>query len=70
MEAWDFHKVDSRGPGSPLPDESGLVRVIEGHEQLCILPNVADEVLEVHIEAVGVDSAEDGLAPQVQVLQY
>lgn len=58
-----------RWPGSALPDERGPVRVIEGHKQLCVFPDVADKVLEVHIEAVGVDGAEDGLASQVQVLK-
>lgn len=58
-----FCQVDGRQRGSPLPDERGLVRVIESHEQLCIFPDVADKVLEVDIQAVGVDSTEDGLAP-------
>ena len=69
MKVGYFHKIDGRRPGSPLPDELGLVWVIEGHEQLCIFPNVADKVLEVHEEAIGVDGTEDGLAPQIQVLQ-
>lgn len=55
--------------GSLLPDERGLVGVIESHEQLCIFPDVAHKVLEVNIEAIGVEGIEIGLAPQVQVLQ-
>ena len=52
-----------------LPDETGPVWVIEGHEQLCVFPNVADKVLEVDVEAIGMVGTEDGLSPQVQVLQ-
>lgn len=68
MKAGSFHKSGGRRAGSPLPDELGLGRVIEGHEQLCVFPDVADEVLEVHEEAIGVDGTEDGPAPQIQVL--
>lgn len=52
----------------PLPDEFGEVRVIEAHQQLCIFPNVADKVLEVHIEAVSVCGVEYWLSPEVQTL--
>lgn len=52
----------------PLPDEFGEVRVIEAHQQLCIFPNVADKVLEVHIEAVSVGGVENWLPPEVQTL--
>lgn len=52
----------------PLPDEFGEVRVVEAHQQLCVLPNVADKVLEVHVEAVGVRGVEDWLPPEVQTL--
>ncbi|KAL0612738.1 hypothetical protein AAY473_016206 [Plecturocebus cupreus] len=51
-EAGYLFEMNSRESGSLLPDKSGLVWVIEGHKQLCILPDVADKVLEVHVEAV------------------
>lgn len=52
----------------PLPDELGQVRVVEAHQQLSIFPNVADKVLEVHIEAVSVGGVENRLPPEVQTL--
>lgn len=52
----------------PPPDEFGEVRVVEAHQQLCIFPNVADKVLEVHIEAVSVGGVENRLPPEVQTL--
>lgn len=51
------------------PDELRLVRVIEWHKQLCILPDVTHKVLEVHEETIGVHRAEQGLAPHLEVLQ-
>lgn len=69
MKAGLFLQGQQQTAWDSLPDEGGLVRVIEGHEQLGVFPNVADKVLEVHIEAVGVDGTEDRLAPQVQVLK-
>lgn len=51
------------------PDELGLVGVVQRHQQLGVFADVADKVLEVHQQAVGVDGAEERLAPRLQVLE-
>lgn len=51
------------------PDEFGLVRVVQRHEQLGVFPDVADEVLQVHEQTVGVHGAEQSLTPHLQVLK-
>lgn len=50
------------------PDELGLVGVVQRHQQLRVLTNVAHKILQVHQQAVGVDGAEERLAPCLQVL--
>lgn len=51
------------------PDEFGLVRVVQRHQQLGVFPDVADEVLQVHEQTVGVHGAEQSLTPHLQVLK-
>lgn len=51
------------------PDEFRLVRVVQRHQQLGVFSDVADKVLQVHEEAVGVHRAEQGLTPHFQVLK-
>lgn len=50
---------------SNIPNELGLVGIIEAHEQLSIFSNVADKVLEVNIQTIRVGCVENGLAPQI-----
>lgn len=39
-------------PGTP-PDDALLARVVQGHEELRLLPDVADEVADAEVEVVG-----------------
>lgn len=61
-------KTETREPAA-RPDEFGLVGVVQRHQQLGVFPDVTDEVLQVHEQAVGVHCAEQALAPHLQVLK-
>lgn len=68
MAPWWCLKGFVQLPEAALPDELGELRVVEAHEELCVLADVADEVLEVDEQAVGVGGVEHCLPSQLQAL--
>lgn len=51
-----------------LPDELGLHRVVEGHEHLCILADLAHHILQSHKEGERRCGGKLRLSAQINIL--